>query len=253
MSSRKSFAVVLFAVLLCSALFAGPAAAVQSEPTDLPEESEVGSDFEATFEVTELFDEFERWTLVSSTELENATWTIRQYNQADDELSREDIDGQNATQSVDIDDGTARIEVRVTGTTPEIENFSYDPPDRFTAAAFTLEREGGTEQPVDSHESHHFTQESDDARNAIDNARDAVEGSGSDEAQSSLDSSISAYESGNFENAINNAERAQGEASQSQLVRNALLGLGAVIVLALLLGGGYWVYKSRQQGPSRLR
>ena len=250
---RSKLVAVLGSVLMFGTLFAGSAAAVQSSPTDLPEESEVGTDFEATVELTELFEEFGEWTLSAETELENSTWTIRQYNQAGDEISREDTDGQNATQAVDIDDGTARVDVRVTGTTPEAEAWSYDPPDSFVVANFTQEREGGSDRDIDTHRSHHYTTESKDAREAIDRAQESVEGSGSDSARSSLNSAISAYESGNFENAIDLAERAEDEASQSQLIRNALIGVAVVIVLALLIGVGYRVYKSRQKGPGRLR
>lgn len=253
--SRSKLVAVLGAVLMFGTLFAGSAAAVQSSPTDLPEESEVGTDFEATFELTDLFDPdgYETWTLAAETELTNTTWTIRQYNQAGSEISREDIDGQNATQVVDLNDGTARVDVRVTGTTPEVEAWSYDPPDSFVVTNFTQEREGGSDRDIDTHRSHHYTTESKDAREAIDRAQESVEGSGSDSARSSLDSAISAYESGNFENAINLAERAEDEASQSQLIRNALIGVAAVVVLALLIGVGYRVYKSRQKGPGRLR
>ena len=250
---RSKLVAVLGSVLMFGTLFAGSAAAVQSSPTDLPEESEVGTDFEATVELTELFEEFGEWTLSAETELENSTWTIRQYDQAGSEIQREDIDGQNATQAVDIDDGTARVDVRVTGTTPEVEAWSYDPPDSFVVANFTQEREGGSDRDIDTHRSHHYTTESKDAREAIDRAQESVEGSGSDSARSSLNSAISAYESGNFENAIDLAERAEDEASQSQLIRNALIGVAVVIVLALLIGVGYRVYKSRQKGPGRLR
>ena len=252
MKSSKLVAVV-FAVLLFGTLFAGTTLAVQSDPQDMPEESEVGTDIEATFELTELFDEFESWTLATETELTNATWTIRQYDQADSEISRTEIDGQNATQSIDIDDGTATVEVRITGTTPEINELSYEPPQQFVLAAFTQEREGGSDNEIETHEIHHYTQDSRQARQAIDQAQTTVEGSGSDEAQSSLDSATSAYESGNFENAINLAERAENEASQSQLIRNGLLIGGAVIVVLLLAFGGYRLYKSRQKAPSRLK
>jgi hypothetical protein len=248
----STLAAALVALMLFGTLFVGSAAAVESSPQELPEESEVGTDFEATFEVTGLFDEFERWTLVANTELDNATWTIRRYNQAGDELSREDSDGASATEPIDIDDDTARVEIRVTGTTPELGELSYEPPDRFVAANFTLERAGGTERSIGSHESHHYTAESRQAREAIDSASESVGDSGGD-AKESLDSAISAYEGGNFENAVDLAERAEGEASQSRLIRNVLLGVGAVIVLAILVGGGYWVYNSRQQGPSRLK
>jgi hypothetical protein len=251
--SNNTIVVALVAVLLFGTLLVGTTVAQQSSPQEFPEESEVGADFEATFEITELFDEYESWTLVSETELENATWTIREYDQAGGEISREDLDGQNVTTQVNIDDGTASIEIRVTGTTPAIEQFSYQPSDRFVAAAFDLEREGGTRDEIAVHESHHYTEDSKTAREAIDSAAEAVNDSGSSDAQSSLDSAISAYESGNFENAINNAERAENEASESQTTRNALLGAGAVVVILVLLGGGYWLYKSRQQGPSRLK
>jgi len=247
----SGFVAAFVALVVFGTLFVGSAAAVESTAQDLPEESEVGTDFEATFEVTELFDEFEEWTLAAQTELDNSTWTIRQFNQAGDQISRTDTDGGAAFDSIDIDDGARTVEVRVTGTTPEIEGLSYEPPDRFVAANFTLERDGGTERAIGEHESHHYTEESREARLAIDSASETVGDSG--DARSSLDSAISAYESGNFENAITLAERAEGEASQSQFIRNAALGVGAVIVLAVLLGGGYWVYKSRQKGPSRLK
>ncbi len=252
MKSNKLFAGV-FAVLLFGTLFAGTALAVQSTPQDMPDEAEVGTEMETTFEIDELFDEFETWTLTAETELENATWTIWQYNQGGSEISREETDGSETTQPIDIEDGTATVEVRVTGTTPEIDELSYDPPDRFVVANFTQMREGGTDREIETHETHYYTAESKEAREAIDSARTAVEASGSDDAQSSLDSAISAYESGNFENAIDLAERAEDEADRSELLRTGLMIGGVAIVVALLAGVGYRVYRSRQKGPSRLK
>lgn len=243
----------IFAVLLFGTLFAGTALAAQSTPQDMPEESEVGTEMETTFEIDDLFDEFETWTLTAETELENATWTIRQYNQGGSEISREETDGSEATRPIDIEDGTATVEVRVTGTTPEMGELSYDPPDRFVVANFTQMREGGTDRDIATHETHYFTAESKEAREAIDSARTAVEGSGSDDAQSSLNSAISAYESGNFENAIDLAERAESEADRSELIRTGLMIGAVLLVVALLAGVGYRVYRSRQKGPSRLK
>lgn len=252
MKSSKLVAGTL-AVLLFGTLFAGAALAVQSSAQEMPEESEVGTEFEATFEIDDLFDEFNTWTLAAETELENATWTVRQYDQGGSEISREETDGSEATEAIDIDDGTATVEVRVTGTTPELRNLSYDPPDQFVVANFTQTREGGTDREIATHGTHYFTAESKEARQAIDSARAAVEASGDDDAESSLNSAISAYENGNFENAIGLAERAEDEAEQSQLVRTGLMVGGAVVVVALLAGVGYRVYKSRQKGPSRLK
>lgn len=252
MKSSKLVAAAV-AVLLFGTLFAGTTLAVESTPQDVPEESEVGTDIETTFEITELFDEFESWTLAAETEIDNATWTIIQYDQAGGEVSREELDGQNATQAVDIEDGTSTVEVRVTGTTPAVDEWSYDPEDRFLVASFTQQRDEGSSNDIATHETHHYTEESKQARESIDRASEAVEASGSDDAQSSLDSAISAYENGNFENANSLAERAEDEASQSELLRSGLIAGGAVIALLVLAFVGYRVYKSRQKGPSRLK
>ncbi|MFT4883507.1 MAG: TolA-binding protein [Natronomonas sp.] len=244
---------LLVAGLLVSSLAVGSAAAVNSSAEELPDESEVGTEYEATFELTELFDEYEQWTLNGETELTNVTWTIRQYDQADNQIRQTSVDGQEFNEDINIEDGTSRIEVRVTGTTPEIGNLSYDPEERFAVANFTQVREGGTQQDIASHDAHHYTNESKEARNAIDDANAIVNESGDQESQETLQSAISAYEAGNFENAINLAERAEDEATQTQTRQSFLLYGAAAVVVLLLLGGGYYLYKSRQQGPSRLR
>lgn len=243
---------MLVAGLLALSLFAGGAAAVETS-ADVPEESEVGSDFRATVEVTDLFDEANEWTLRGETNLTNVTWTVTVYDQADTRLRQETYTEATFEEDIDTDGGTTRVEVEVVGTTPEIENHSYDPPETFTAAAFTEVRPGGTEHEIDAYEVHHYTEESKEARRAIDDARDAVERSGSSDGRQSLESAISAYENGNFENAIRNAERAEDEASQSQFVRNAALIAGGAVVLLLVAGGGYYAYRSRQEAPSRLK
>lgn len=244
---------LLVAGLLVSSLAVGSAAAVESSPQELPEESEVGTEYEATFELTELFDEYEQWTLHGETELTNVTWTIRQYDQADNQIRQTSVDGQTFDEDINIEDGTSRVEVRVTGTTPEIGNLSYDPEERFVVANFTQVREGGTQQEIASHGAHHYTNESKEARNAIDDASEVVNRSGDQESRETLQSAISAYEAGNFDNAISLAERAEEEATETETRRNFLLYGAAAVVVLLLLGGGYYLYKSRQQGPSRLR
>lgn len=250
MTSRALSA--LLAGLLAVSLFAGGAAAVETS-SDAPAESEVGADFQATYEVTDLFSDATEWTLRGETNLTNVTWTVTVYDQADTQLRQETYTDATFEEEIDTDGGTNRVEVEVVGTTPAIENYTYDPPETFTAAAFTEVRPGGTEHEIDSDEVHHYTTESKEARQAIDDARDAVERSGSSEGQQSLESAISAYENGNFENAIRNAERAEEEASESQFVRNAALAAAGVVVLLLVAGGGYYAYRSREDAPSRLK
>lgn len=248
--TSKLLSLVVVCALVTSA-FVGPAAAVDSSTQNLPEESEVGSDVEATFELTQLFDEFEQWTLEGETELEDATWTVRFYDQAGNQIDSTETD--SLSEDVDIDDGVHRIEVRVVGTTPAVDNYSYDPPQQFAAANLTQTATGGSQSGIASYQVHHYTQESEEAREAIDSASAAVEASSSDSGQALLQSAISSYENENFQNAIDSAEQAENEASQNRLLRNAAMGVGGLVVLLLLVAGGYRLYRSRQQSPSRLR
>ncbi|MES3516125.1 MAG: hypothetical protein PPP58_00510 [Natronomonas sp.] len=243
----------LLMVVSLVALGAAPAAAVDSETDDLPEEVEVGAETEATFEFDNLFEDFESWTLRGETNMTNVTWTVRQFDAAGNQVRQTSTDGELVEADVDIDDGTDRVEVRVIGDAPEIESFRYDPPEEFRYAEFTLVRGGGTEQAISDYRVHHFTTESSEARAAIDAAAEAVEGSGSSDAESSLQSAISAYEAGNFGNAIELAERAQSEADRASLLRTGLLVGGVAVVVLLLAGGGLYAYRSRQQEPERLR
>ena len=244
---------VLVVGLLAAAVLAGPAAAVDSSPRDVAEESEVGTDYEATYELTDLFTDFEQWTLVGETDLESVTWTVTQYDQAGNQVAQDSFDGQEFQQGVDIETGVSRIEVRVTGTTPGFETPTYDPPQRFTGASFTLNREGGTQQDIEAYEVHHYTQESRSTRETLDRATETVEESGDDQSRETLDSAISSYNVGNYDNANQLANRAEDEAESSQRTRTLLLYGGAAVVIGLLLGGGYYLYQSRKQGPSRLR
>jgi len=248
----KALAVGL-ACLLTVSLFAGAASAVTTGSDDVPDEVEVGAETEATFELTDLYDDFESWTLRGETNLTNVTWTVVQRDQTGSQVSQESFDGGEFTTDIDAADGTSQVEVRVTGTTPEISEFRYDPPEQFTYANFTLERDGGTERAIDSYAVHHYTAESKDAREAIDSASETVERSGDSDAQSSLDSAISAYQSGDFDNAITLAERAENEASDAETFRSLLLYGGVGVIALVLAVGGVYVYRSRKKPASRLR
>lgn len=249
MTSKLPSLLVVFA--LVATLFVAPAAAVDSSAQSLPEEAEVGSDVEASFELTQLFDEYETWTLEGETELQDATWTVKLYDQGGNQIDTVETD--SLSQEIDIDDGVNRVEIRVDGTAPAVDNYSYEPPQQFVAANLTQTAAGGSQQAVASYQVHHYTQESAEARSAIDDARDAVDASSSDSGQALLNSAISSYENENFQNAIDSAGQAEEEASQNRMLRMGAIGLVAVIVLVALIGGGYRLYRSRQQSPSRLR
>lgn len=247
----SKFLSLLVACALVASTFVAPAAAVHSSTDDLPDESEVGSDVEATFELTQLYGEFEQWTLEGDTDLEDATWTVRFYDQAGNQI--DSTESGSLSEEIDIEDGVHRVEVRVVGTTPPVDNYSYDPPQTYVAANLTQTAAGGSQNAIGSYSVHHYTAESKAAREAIDSARAAVEDSSADTGQALLQSAISSYENENFQNAIDSAEQAESEASQNKLLRNAALGVGGLVVLLLLVAGGYRLYRSRQQAPSRLR
>ena len=247
----RSSSLLLALVVLCS--FAAPAAAVSVGETDVPSEAAVGSQVEATVTLTELYRNptLEQWRLRGETELTDVTWAISYVDQTGATVDREEFDGQNFTSSaIAADDGTAEARVRVTGTVPAVDSYTYDPEQEFVFLSLTQARTGGNANAIDTWESHHFTTQSDGARNAIDEAASAIEtarsdGAGVDEAENTLDQAINAYESENFDLATELANEAQSQAESAQESRQtltlALYAVGGLVVVGLLVGGFlYW-------------
>jgi hypothetical protein len=243
---------LLLALVLVASL-AAPAAAVSVAETDVPAEAEVGTQVEATVTLTELYRNptLEQWELRGETELRDVTWSISYVDQTGATVDREEFDGQNFTSStISADDGTAEVRVRVTGTAPPVDSFSYDPEQTFVVASLTQAREGGNANAIDTWESHHFTAESDRARDALDEAAAGIEtaegsGAGVAEAENTFAQAVDAYESENFDLTVELANEAASQADSArqsqQTVTLALWAGGGVVVLALLAGGVlYW-------------
>ncbi|MFC7096717.1 hypothetical protein [Halobaculum marinum] len=253
--SRLTAVLAVFALLLAAT---APAAAVSVEQTDVPDSGEVGSQVTATATLTELYDTYETWQLAGSTQLENVTWTVTFVNQAGNQVRQESYDGQNFTgATVDIGEGTAEVRVRVTGTAPTVEEYTYDPQQSFTLMALDQTREGGTSNELDTVTATHYTADSREAREALDSARAAIDAAGNPSvAEESFSSAVNAYEAGNFDNAVTLAERAEEESSQAQGAqqRNQLIlyGVGALLVLALVGGGALLFLRSRGNGYDKL-
>jgi hypothetical protein len=243
----------LFLALLVLFSFAAPAAAVSVAETDVPEEAAVGSQVEATVTLTELYRNptLEQWRLRGETELTDVTWSISYIDQTGATVDREEFDGQNFTSSpIAADDGTAEVRVRVTGSAPDVDSYTYDPAQRFVFLSLTQARDGGNANAIDTWESHHFTSDSDGARTAIDEASAAIEtarssGAGVGEAENTLDQAINAYESENFGLATELANEAQSQAESAEQSQQtftlALYAGGGLLVVALVVGGFlYW-------------
>ena len=253
--SRLTAVLAVFTLLLAAT---APAAAVSVERTDVPETAEVGSQVTATTTLTELYDTYETWQLAGETSLENVTWTVTFVNQAGNQVRQESYDGQNFTGAqVNIDEGTAQVEVRVTGTVPAVAAYTYDPQQSFTLMALDQTREGGTSNDVDTVAATHYTSESREARQAMESARSAIDAAGNPStAEETFASAVNAYEAGNFDNAVTLAERAEEEAGQAensqQRTQLIVYGVGALVVLALVAGGVVVFLRSRGDGYDKL-
>lgn len=240
--SRCSRALV--AALLLVSVVAGTVAAVNDEAEGVPSDARVGSEVTATYTFTDLYSDYESWTLHGETNLTDVTWTVRELDQAGNQVDQNSYDGASFDEDVSLDSDTATVEVKVTGTVPAVENFTYDPPQRFRFASFAQTRQGGASEQITEDRVHHYTNESKQAREAIDEAAAAVEGSGSGDAQNALNNAIAAYDKSNFELARDLASEAENKASQSKQTQMLLFGGLGVVALALVVGG---VYYWRQQ------
>ncbi|GGJ08083.1 hypothetical protein GCM10008995_17480 [Halobellus salinus] len=237
-----------------------PAAGVSVGDSTVTSDAAVGEQVTATVTLTEPYQNpsLEAWTLEGETELTDVTWTVEYYDQTGARVNQQSFDGQSFSgANIAAEDGTSEVQVRITGTVPAVTEYSYDPAQSFIVLDLTQAREGGSSNDIDSWSATHYTEESREARNEIDDAAAAIEGVDSREAGEDLQSAIEAYNGGGeeFSLAVDLANRAQETADQTQqsnrLVRFALYGAGALVVVGVLIGGFlYW--RSQQDGPDRL-
>ena len=246
--------------LLALSVASVPAAGVSVGDSTVTSDAEVGEQITATVTLTELYQDpqLESWTLEGETELTDVTWTVEYYDQTGARVDQQSFDGQSFSGGdISAEDGTSEVEVRITGTVPDVEEYSYDPAQSFTVLDLTQAREGGSSNDIDSWSATHYTEESREARNEIDDAAAAVEEVDSDEADRLLTNAIEVYNGGGdeFSTAIDLANQAQDEAESTQqsnqLIRLALYGAGGVVVIGLVVVGFlYW--RSQQSGPDKL-
>lgn len=257
----------LVAVLAFAAM--GTAAAIEVTENDTPEDGRVGDEYTGSITLGELYQnpDYTSWTLRGETELENVTWTVTTTDtDTGSQVDRQTFDGQTFNYTnVDAEANDAnQITIEVTGTVPEVGNFTYPEAETFVVADLTQAREGGTTNDIETVEATHYTDESRAARQAIADAEDAIDeadeaGGDTSTAEESVTSAVSAYEGENFGNAEDLAERARTEANdatesvESTEQRNQLLLYGGVgVVVVALVGGGVYWYRQQQDDYSRL-
>lgn len=254
-SNRSSRALVVVSAIV---LVSGAIGVVGALSVEAPSSAQVGTETNATvaFNQSDLYGggEYQDWTLRGETELANATWTVVGYNAADTVVNRTTYprdggSGSTFTHPVDIDNDVVRLEIVVEGTVPEVERYNYSDPQSFTIASFARLR-GNSEDTIRTVTVHHYTNESQQARTAIDQAQEAVNGSSNQNARQDLEQAISFYNGGQFDEAIDAADQAQRAAEQSrqqnQLMQTVIYVVLGLVVLALVVGGVWWYRKNQQ-------
>ncbi|GAA0226567.1 hypothetical protein ACFFQF_11080 [Haladaptatus pallidirubidus] len=258
----KLTALLLVVTMALSAV--APVAAISTDAQGVPDDAKVGGEVSAELTLTDLYSDYERWTLNGETELTDVTWTVTTYDQAGNQKAKESYDGQSFNHSLALDSDASEAVVKVSGTVPEIENFTYDSQQEFAFATLSQTRDGGNSDEIQTWNANHHTEDSSEARTAIADAEDAIDnapdGADTGDAEGRVENAISAYEAGNFGNAVDIAGQAEESANSATEDANAsaqqskLLMYGGVAVLGLVVigGAGFW-YRSQQQNTNRLR
>lgn len=244
-SIRSSKLGGLVLCLVLALAVSGTAVAFDDSAEGLESEYQVGSDADVTYTLEDPFTDVpNQYTLEGETELENVSWTVTVLR-AGSTVSQETYGGQNFSQELDVENGGDEVQIRLEGTAPEIENYTYDPEEEFVVAELTrISGENPTTFRTDT--ANHYTQESREARQAIDQAQQTIdEAGGHEDAERLLGNAISSYEAEDFDNAIDLANQAQEQAESAQAAseRNQLIlmGVGGLIVVGLVVGGFlYW-------------
>lgn len=248
----------LAVALLCVALLAtGVASAFSVSADGVPSSAAVGEEVSVTYTVDDPFtDAPNEWTLNGTTELENVGWTVTVLRAGNPIENGETTYGdQSFERDLSVDNNGDQVRIELTGEVPEVENFTYEPREQFVVAS--LDRvTGSNAEEFRNDTAHHYTEDSRAARQSIEDAESAIEAAGGhDEAENLRDSAVSAYEVGNFDNAENLSTQAENQAESAeqsqQTMQLALMGVGALLVIALVAGGIYY-WRSQQDEYSKL-
>ncbi len=249
--SRATVALLCVVGLLAVVGTAG--AFTVSTEGDVANETAVGSEVSVTYVIDDPYTDVpSEWTLDGETELENVSWTVEVRDRGS-VVYDETYGEQSFTQAMNGEGAQDGDEVRITleGTVPAVENYTYEPRETYTVANLARVT-GSNENEFRADSAHHYTNQSREARQSIDDAGAAIEeAGGNSEAEDLRGNAISAYENGNFENAIDLANEAENKATQAQqsqqTTQTLLYAAGAVVLLLLLGGGGYYLYSQSQE------
>lgn len=248
---RSSKGAILGVLLAISLVAVGTAAAVSVSGT-APEPAQTGETVSMNATLQTPFEGApDEYTLVGETDLQNANWEVEVRNQGR-LVERQDTAGQSFTQPLNLSSGATTVQIDVTGTAPELNTFNYTNMSAENYTAMALSQQSGN--AVDQQwRAHRYTNDSRDAREAIDSAQAAVEEAGGEAGREDLDRAISAYDSADFDNAVSLAEEAESTAEQSQGGLPLVLIGGVAVVAVLAIGGGVYYWRSQQGSDYKLQ
>ena len=245
---------ILFVVFCAVTAIVTPTSAVAVDTADMIRDERVGTQHTVSVALTDLYEEppLESWTLTGSTALVDVTWTIIQYDQTGAQIDQQSYDGQRLTGTrIAAVDGTNRVIVRVAGTIPRIESFSYDPKQSFRVVSLTQTRTGGSSSVINIWTATHSTEQSASAREELTTARETVSTVDSDRAKQAMQNAIDAYNGGEFALATrlaSEAEEAAKQAQQSnQMFQYVLYALSGIVVIGGASGIVYWRRQQRTE------
>lgn len=259
-SSRYSRLAI--AALFAVALIAVPVAAVEVDPTGVPDRvhtnATVGVDEELSFRLTDLYTRYDSYQLIAQTELRSAVWTVTTENPQGQTIDQVTQNGSNITVQIGGNVAGVIIELEGQAPPPSAVDFEYEPAQSFTLVAFSQRQEGGVASPIgDAMTVRPYTDASAEARTALDEAAAAIDeaqaaGADVSEADDLFDSAVEAYNSEEFALATNLAEQAESNANsaaQAQSQQSLLLMIGgAIVAIVVVAGGVYWYLQNR--GPA---
>ena len=249
----------LLAVVLVAGVATLGVAAAEFEG-DRPTSAEAGSELELDVTLTEPFAVGDEWTMAVSTELDDARLQITPRDGAGEPIEGkvvDEVDPEIVT--VEIDDSSiSTIDFSVRGDVPLIDSARYSYEDRELENVTALEVQeqfNGAIRGIENglFEVHRFTEDSRNARQAIDAASVAVDDADSDDARDRLDEAIDFYDNADFDNAITAAEDAEDIADSEGETRRTLLLVGGVVLALAAVGGVAYYWRSQQQPANKLQ
>lgn len=245
MNWTHSSKIIVFAVLLTVSLgAAGTVTAFGFDDSGVSNEMQVGQQESATVVMEEPFAERNPgWTVVVDSEFDSAGITITATTASGEQIQ---TSGQGSAELALDNDGINEVEIEVSGTVPEIEDYSYDNPEQEEFVAVRVN--DSSSGVIETWNVKRYTEQSREARNKLDEAAQYA-----NEEDDDFQQARTLYNSEEFEQSISASNQIINDAESSEQTQTLLFVGAGVVVLLVLAGGGYYVYSQRSRNTNKLQ